>query len=137
MLWLKKQKKKENIAHEKSELAKSLGIRIATPYGYYPDDVDGIIGKLQGERNLLSKEKDELTSKNKELSINNDRLKSEITKLKMEISTMEIPLTTEKQDLDMTSKLTSIANEDKRGIELEKKDGNVEVDDPFGLDIAQ
>ena len=56
----KKQKQKDKVGskieQDKSQLAKDLNIRISSPYGYYPDDVDPIIIDLQTQLSNLSKE---------------------------------------------------------------------------------
>lgn len=80
---------------EKSQLAKDLGIRISNPYGYYPDDVDPIIKKLQDELNLLTKENKQMRDQIGDLQHKNNSLSTELTSLKLQISMTEFPVSLE------------------------------------------
>lgn len=73
----KKDKVDSKIEHEKSEIAKSLGIRISNPYGYYPDDVDSIIIKLNEDLARMTKENAQLTENYNKISTEFKQLNEE------------------------------------------------------------
>lgn len=92
----KKDKVDSKIEHEKSEIAKSLGIRISNPYGYYPDDVDSIIIKLNEDLARLTKENAQLTEKYDKISVDFKQLNeekkaadAELIKLRLQAQFME------------------------------------------------
>ena len=83
-----KKVKNKKMAHDKSELAKRLNIRISSPYGYYPEDVDPIIARLEKEVSDLEKENSKISKENNDLNQNLTQLKSEFTQFKLQVSTM-------------------------------------------------
>lgn len=103
-----KDRKNSKIEADKSELAKNLGIRISNPYGYYPDDVDPIIQKLQNDVASLTRENKQLTDQVADLTKKNKSLSSELSQLKIQVSLMEVPSLSMEEGLLGMSKLNAI-----------------------------
>ena len=130
-------KKKKSSAQEQAaklesnlpEIAKKYKIQISYPYGYYPDDVDKNIIKLESiietkenEYNQLAKEikirelriqnqQNELSQKDdiiQQLENDMKALKNTMMQLKMQLSLMEVPDTTAIEDMVMTEKIGTI-----------------------------
>lgn len=106
--------KKKNLnigTHEKSDVAKKYGLRISNPHGYFPEDVDKLILKLESQIETLEKETHQLEER---LTIALDEkrmIDSEYKKMKMQMSLMEVPDTTTEEDFSMFGRLQNI-NED-------------------------
>lgn len=83
--------KARKFEEELPEIATKYGIRVSNPYGYYPEDVDKVITKLEAEANNLSKDNKELRDKvgTQEKEINS--LRATVTELKLQMSVMQIP----------------------------------------------
>lgn len=104
----KKDRRGSKIEHELSQLAKDLGIRVSSPYGYYPEDVDPIIAGLQKEVSDLTKENKHFSE---ELNDTQNKLKavqSELSQLKMQMSLMEVPDVSAEEGFAMMSRIDSI-----------------------------
>lgn len=103
-----KKNKKSKEGFEKSDIAKKYGFRISTPNGYFPEDVDSIIEKLENQLSLLEKETINL-EKQLEQTLEDKRLaEKELTRLKFDISLMEVPDTSANEDFSMLSRLENI-----------------------------
>lgn len=72
------------------EVAKRNNIRVSSPYGYYPEDVDNVIIELENNLKLTQKENDHLTNMLKSTREELEDAKTELTKLKMQISMIDI-----------------------------------------------
>ena len=107
----RKSKQDSKMQQEKSQLAKDLGIRISSPYGYYPDDVDPIITKLQNDLKELTLENKKLRDEVGSLQHKNTDLTTELTSLKLQISITDIPVSLE-DSLSNLSQLGDINGED-------------------------
>lgn len=104
----KKDRRGSKIEHELSQLAKDLGIRVSSPYGYYPEDVDPIIAGLQKEVSDLTKENKQFSE---ELNDTQNKLKavqSELSQLKMQMSLMEVPDISAEEGFTMLGRIGSI-----------------------------
>lgn len=101
-------KNDNKIEQDKSQLAKDLNIRISSPYGYYPDDVDPIITKLKEDVANLTKENKNLRDKNGELEKNIRAVSTELAQLKMQVSLMEVPALSIEEGLTGISKIGNI-----------------------------
>lgn len=104
----KNSRKSSKIEHELSQLAKDLGIRVSSPYGYYPEDVDPIIADLQKTVSDLTKENKTLSE---DLNDTQNKLKSvqsELSQLKMQMSLMEVPDVSAEEGFTMLSRIDSI-----------------------------
>lgn len=92
----KKQKQKDKVGskieQDKSQLAKDLNIRISSPYGYYPDDVDPIIIDLQTQLSNLSKENKQMAEEIDKLKKNNQDLMTQMTQIKLNAQIFERPI---------------------------------------------
>lgn len=95
----KKDKVGAKVEHELSDLAKSLSIRVSSPYGYYPDDVDPIIIGLQKSVSELTKENTQLSKQVHELEEENRDALSQISKLKMEMSLIQMSAPSQEDSL--------------------------------------
>ena len=93
---------------EKSAIAKQFGIRVSSPYGYFPEDVDRILEDLQSQLTNLSKENKFASDKLKRITDEREAIKKQLTELKMQISLMEVPDTSAEEDFQMMSRLSSI-----------------------------
>ena len=113
-----KKNKKSNIGdkleHDKSEIAKDLNIRISSPYGYYPDDVDPILLDYKNQISNLSLENKRLAE---ELDDTKKLLKKrqiEMNKLKMQVQFMDIPVPTADQSADVLSRLNDLTSDNQQ-----------------------
>lgn len=110
----KKPKKSKNDAGEKaveqslSQLAKDLGIRISSPYGYYPEDVDPIILELQHTVSELEKENKKLAEDAHDSKNKLDLANSELSQLRMQMALMEVPDLSTEEEFAMLGKIDSI-----------------------------
>lgn len=91
-------KKFEN---ELPEVARRHNIRVSSPYGYYPEDVDKIIVHFEEDVSSLEKENGLLSKKIEKQAEELRSLQFELTQLKMQVSLMEIPDTSTEQDFAM------------------------------------
>lgn len=109
-LFKKTSKNEKKIEHEKSELAKNLGIRISHPYGYYPEDVDPIIAGLQSELSNLTKENISLSEELVQLKAKHKDLLSLYQKMKMDASVFGLnpSMISLEQSLEGLSKVSDI-----------------------------
>lgn len=104
----KKDRRGAKIENELSELAKNLGIRVSSPYGYYPEDVDPIIAELQKNVSDLTKENKQLSEDLHDTQIKLKATQSELSQLKMQISLMEVPDVSAEEGFTMLSRIDSI-----------------------------
>ena len=100
--------------YEKSELAKKYKIRISTPNGYFPEDVDKILVKFEKENEVLAKDNTAMTKQLSELEKKYEDLKGEYASLQMTVSLMQVPATTSSQDEKMLEKITTIKDNRKK-----------------------
>lgn len=96
---------------EKSQLAQDLGIRISSPYGYYPEDVDPIIIKLQNEVASLTKENKKFSEENDKLNKNLKAVSGELAKIKMQVSLMEVAPLSMEDSLAGIDKISNITGQ--------------------------
>lgn len=104
-------KKGTKIQKELSDLAKSLNIRVSSPYGYYPDDVDPIIKSLQDKVEKLEKENKELIASVDDYKSKNTALGNELSQLKLQVSLMEIPDISMEEGFAMLSRVDTITGD--------------------------
>ena len=103
-----KKKKNNGPSPNLSDVAMRNNIRISNPYGYYPDDVDRVILKLENLINTLQAETQKLE---RELASTSDELKTAratIQQLKLDMMTFEPPDTSAEEDIAMIARLSSI-----------------------------
>ena len=108
---LNKKSNKKDIVNELSEIAKSLNIRVSSPYGYYPEDVDPLLINYIDEINKLKQLNKELSANAEEANKNCEYLKNELTTLKMQISFTEIPDISAEEGFVMLSKVDTITGQ--------------------------
>lgn len=104
----KKDRRGAKIENELSELAKDLGIRVSSPYGYYPEDVDPIIAGLQKNVSDLTKENKQLAEDLNDIQSKLKSTQSELSQLKMQMSLMEVPDVSAEEGFTMLSRIDSI-----------------------------
>ena len=104
----KKDRRGSKIEHELSQLAKDLGIRVSSPYGYYPEDVDPIIAGLQKNVSDLTKENKQLAEDLNDVQSKLKSTQSELSQLKMQMSLMEVPDVSAEEGFTMLSRIDSI-----------------------------
>lgn len=103
-----KKKKNNGPSPKLSEVALRNNIRISNPYGYYPDDVDRVILKLENLINTLQAETQKLE---RDLSSTQDELKAAratIQQLKLDMMTFDVPDTSAEEDIAMLARLSNI-----------------------------
>lgn len=93
---------------KKSDIAVKYGIRISTPNGYFPEDVDKIILKLEGLNATLTKETTQLQQKLEQALKEKRMIDDEYKKMKFDMSLMEVPDTSTETDFAMMSRLHTI-----------------------------
>jgi len=122
----KPSKKTRAKTHDISEIAKRYGVRVSTPMGYFPEDVDKLLQDLEQQLVTLSKENKHASERIKRLTDERNAAMSELSTLKMQISFTEIPDTSEVEDFTMLSRLATI-NEKAAGHPEEQTPSKVEV----------
>lgn len=125
----KKDKNGSKIEQDKSQLAKDFNIRISSPYGYYPDDVDPIIIDLQKQLSNLSIENQQLSKDNANLKKNNESLMTEITQLKLNAQLFSRPISMEESLIGL-SKIDEITGNHTEGSPLDFAAGLLNDDGP-------
>lgn len=104
----KKDTKGAKVEQELSELAKRHNIRVSSPYGYYPEDVDPIIERLEKDVSQLTKENKQFSNELQEYKDKCSALSTELTKIKMQISLMEVPDVSAEEGFAMLGRIDSI-----------------------------
>ena len=120
MFWEKKKDKKVN--EKLPDSLSSKGIRVSTPYGAYPEDVDAVILDLEEKIKSLTTQNDNLIKKNEQLNKDLHIVNTELAKMRIDVSLMTIPETTAEEDSKMLSELNKITS--------------AEDDDDFGLEVV-
>lgn len=87
---LNKKKNNPKLGVEKSDTAKKYNIRISTPNGYFPEDVDKIIIDLEQQCQRLEKENHKLTSQYESNQKDLNKLKGEYQQLQFEMMKINI-----------------------------------------------
>ena len=90
------------------EIAKRLEIRVSSPYGYYPEDVDKHLIRLELDVSSLIKENTALSSDVDKYKRQSQSLQSELTNLKMQMSLMEIPDISTAESFTMLGRVETI-----------------------------
>lgn len=105
------------------EVAKRHNIRVSSPYGYYPEDVDKIILNLEKEISNLSKENkqlaDEIEGKKQDIS----KLQKQFNDLRFQIMTGETTDTSAEEDFANLSRIGSITGKIEPQIMDKRVDG--------------
>lgn len=107
-MFKKNKKKKNNGGAELSEVGKKFNIRISTPNGYFPEDVDKILIDLEKQLNNISTENKQMEQKLSKLSDDYQRLQTEFRKQSFEIMQLNFQDTSELQDYSRLEKLANI-----------------------------
>lgn len=103
----KKSTSKENV-QDIPENLKKHHLRVSTPYGMYPEDVDKLVSDLESQLSRLSKENKNIEELYSQAAKERDDIKAELTKLKLQVTLMEIPDTSTEEDFQMFSRLNTI-----------------------------
>ena len=82
----KARKAAEKAVHDLSPTALKYGFRISCPNGYFPEDVDNLILKLEADSATLTKDNIKLKKEYDELLEEHNTLKSEFMKMKMSLT---------------------------------------------------
>lgn len=104
----KKDKRGSKVEHDLSQLAKDLGIRVSSPYGYYPEDVDPIIEKLQKDVASLTLENKQLSQDLENALEDGRKARNELAQVKMQMSLMEVPDISQEEGFEMLRRMDSI-----------------------------
>lgn len=120
MFWNTKKEKK--VKEKLPDSLSSRGIRVSTPYGAYPEDVDALITDLDEKIESLTAQNGDLNKKNEQLERDLHIVNTELAKMRIDVSLMTIPETTDEEDSKMLSELNKITT--------------AEDDDDFGLEVV-
>lgn len=101
---------------ELPEVAKRNNIRVSSPYGYYPEDVDKIIIDMESQLKMLQKENNHLNGQLTDYKGRLNDVQTELTKLKMQMSLMEIPDTSAEENFAMLSRISTITGNNEEQI---------------------
>lgn len=107
----KKDAKGAKVEQELSEVAKSHNIRVSSPYGYYPEDVDPIIIQLETAVSQLTKENKQLASQLHEEKELRQAASQELAKMKMEVSLFDYPDVSAEESFAMLGRIDSITGQ--------------------------
>jgi len=106
-----KKAKGSKVEQELSEVAKSHNIRVSSPYGYYPEDVDPIIIQLEKDVSQLTKENKMLSSQLHEEQELRKAASQELAKMKMEVSLFDYPDVSTEESFAMLGRIDSITGQ--------------------------
>lgn len=106
-----KKNKSSKVEQDLSELAKRLGIRVSSPYGYYPEDVDPIIANLEKAVSDLEIENKKLSEQLHVTQTNLSSASSELAQIKMQMSLMEVPDLSAEEEFAMLGRIDSITGQ--------------------------
>ena len=116
MFWSKK-KESKTVKEKLPETLEKLNIRVSTPYGAYPEDVETVVSDLLEK---LETANAELSKKNTQLERDLHLVNTELAKMKIDVSLMSIPETTEEEDSKMLRELNQITKaEDDEDFDIE------------------
>lgn len=119
MFWNKK-KESKTVKEKLPETLEKLNIRVSTPYGAYPEDVETVVSDLLEKVNKLETTNAELSKKNTQLEQDLHLVNTELAKMKIDVSLMSIPETTEEEDSKMLRELNKITKaEDDEDFDIE------------------
>lgn len=119
MFWSKK-KESKTVKEKLPETLEKLNIRVSTPYGAYPEDVETVVSDLLEKVNKLETANAELSKKNTQLERDLHLVNTELAKMKIDVSLMSIPETTEEEDSKMLRELNKITKaEDDEDFDIE------------------
>lgn len=119
MFWNKK-KESKTVKEKLPETLEKLKIRVSTPYGAYPEDVETVVSDLLEKVNKLETANAELSKKNTQLERDLHLVNTELAKMKIDVSLMSIPETTEEEDSKMLRELNQITKaEDDEDFDIE------------------
>lgn len=104
----KKDARGAKVEQELSEVAKSHNIRVSSPYGYYPEDVDPIIVQLETAVSQLTKENKQLATQLHEEQTLRQAASQELAKMKMEVSLFDYPDVSAEESFAMLGRIDSI-----------------------------
>lgn len=101
-----KSKKPANSAQkfeqELPEIAIKYNLRVSKPYGYYPDDVNSVLKKLDEIISNLERENIELGKRAEKAETQYAAVSQEFTRFKIGVQTMGLKNTTLEEDIAMT-----------------------------------
>lgn len=119
MFWSKK-KESKTVKEKLPKTLEKLNIRVSTPYGAYPEDVETVVSDLLEKVNKLETTNAELSKKNTQLERDLHLVNTELAKMKIDVSLMSIPETTEEEDSKMLRELNKITKaEDDEDFDIE------------------
>ena len=102
---------------ELPEVAKRNSIRVSSPYGYYPEDVNRVILEFEKNIKMLQKENDHLTNQLTDCKGQLKDAQTELTKLKMQVSLMEVPDLSSEENFAMLSRISTITGKNEEQVQ--------------------
>lgn len=122
MFWNKKKESKQ-VKETLPDIIVKHGIRVSTPYGAYPEDVENVLTELDTQIKELSDNLEKVSKTNKQLERDLHLVNTELAKMKIDMSLMAIPETTEEEDSKMIRELNDITK--------------AEDDEDFGFEVVE
>lgn len=113
-----RKKKNNNVGHTLSDVIVRNGIRVSSPYGCYPEDVENVLLKYEDLVNNLQSETQRLDRELERVKSDYKMVDDELRRLKFDMTVMEVPDTSAETDMAMLGRLSNI-NEDVGTIEPE------------------
>lgn len=128
MAFGKKDKKNNKISFEKSQVAERHNIRISSPNGYYPEDVDRVLLSLEDQITQLTRDNEKLIQA-AELARNDlSKLQVEFQRYRLQMTSFSLPEETHDQDIKNISKIQNITQQEiEPTVEISEKDGDLDV----------
>ena len=103
-------KQAEKALAELSPTAQKYGFRISCPNGYFPEDADNLIMKLESEISNLSKENTRLSKELAQLQKDHSTLRAEYQRMQISTTLQEIPDVSVEEGLSMISQMSGISH---------------------------
>ena len=101
----------EEFSKKLPDLAKKYELRISKPYGYFHEDVENTIIKLEAEINNLTKENIALTKEKERVDKELKDIKTEFSRFRTQVAFSAFDETTEAQDIAKISGINDINSE--------------------------
>lgn len=108
---------------ELPEIAKRHNIRVSNPYGYYPEDVDKVIMRLEKDISDLTKENLDLAKQIDQAKTDLSKMTQQFNSLKFQMISMEMPETSDATDFANLSRISNFSGKNEPQIQDKVSDG--------------
>ena len=104
-------KNKNKVSFEKSQVAERHGLRISSPNGYYPEDVDRELLSLEDQVAQLTRDNERLIKAAEAARNDLSALQAEFGRFRLEMMRAPVQETSYEQDIQNISKIQNITNQ--------------------------